>query len=407
MKKGEKFSVPISLYVHVPFCAGTKCDYCDFYSVPVAYNNGPEDPRIGRFIDMLLWDAGEQLDFFKPCYVPTLYVGGGTPSVLGCAGIKRLLLGLLNLIARYSPLPPEEVTIEANPESAGEAFLAAACEGGADRLSLGIQTFYGPSRMAVSRFGDEKLLHSILALAGEYFPGSFSADLITGLPLQTGQIAHDDIAALLYHKPSHVSYYALTIESGTPLAKRVANDEIAVPMGEVADNLWISGRDALLDAGYFQYEVSNFCRNGKESHHNLQYWLMQNWLGLGPSASGTVIDEGTGTAQRFTNASVLNLWLERGAGAAPPGSLEILDASTLMRETLLMGFRLAKGPDTQAFRRRFGKEIEESIPATIEKWRNKELFRSDVTALNEDGLLFLNRFLADAFGELEELGRRS
>ena len=396
--------ISISLYVHVPFCIEAKCSYCDFYSVPVAHNNGPIEPRIERFIDMLLLDAGEQLQSFKPDQVPTLYIGGGTPSVLGAAGIKRLLCGLLDLISRYSPLPPGEVSVEANPESASEAFLAAAREGGANRLYLGIQTFSGPSREAVGRAGEEKLLHRALALAARYFPGVFSADLISGLPLQTLQIARDDIAALLSHKPAHVSYYALTIEKGTPLAELIANAETTVPEGEEADNLWISGRDALAEAGYCQYEVSNFCLQGKESRHNLRYWLMQNWLGLGPSASGTVIDEGSGTARRFTNVSDLDLWLDRGAGAAPPGSLENLDASTLMKETLLMGFRLAKGPDAQLFKHRFGKSVEESIPLTIGEWRSKGFLQNDIAALNEDGLLFLNRFLADAFDELVDVG---
>ncbi|MCL2602759.1 MAG: radical SAM protein, partial [Treponema sp.] len=241
-----------SLYVHIPFCAGL-CDYCDFYSValPQGFSSGRKtlshDSRIERFIDVALADAQQLFAEYKPAALPSVYIGGGTPSVLGAAGIRKLLGGLLQIARRYCP-PPDEVTVEANPESADEAFLAAVRESGATRLSLGVQSFYAPSRRAVGRFGSddsssgETMLHRRLALAADYFPAAFSGDLISGLPLQSEKILLDDIAALLSYSGGHVSLYALTVEPGTPLAAS-GTAKALLPPQDKADDLWICGRD--------------------------------------------------------------------------------------------------------------------------------------------------------------------
>lgn len=392
-----------SLYVHVPFCVGQKCDYCDFYSLPV--DSG--DHRPARYIGALLAEAERIFEMYRPEYVPTLYLGGGTPSALGAAGIKRLLAGLLGLVARYSLLLPTEITVEANPESADEAFLASAREGGATRLSLGVQSFHAASRKAVNRVRDtanftedDGLLRGRLALAAEYFPSAFSADLLSGLPYQNERVLLDDIAALLSYKPAHVSLYALTIAEGTPLARKINGSRL--PQGDEADRLWLCGRDSLEKNGYAQYEVSNFCLPGKESLHNIRYWRMKNWLGLGPSASGTIIRGNTG--QRFTYPPSVDDWDGKMPGGV--GFLtEELDPLTLVKETMLMGFRHINGPDEKLFLDRFGSRhgggIEGIIPKTIGAWRERGLLREDRAALTKEGLLFLNAFLLDAFQEMD------
>ena len=428
--------IETSLYIHIPFCAGGKCDYCDFYSVP--FNDG--DSRPGRFIEKLLLEAEQVLNSFRPARVPTLYIGGGTPSSLGSAGILRLLRGLSGLIGRFSP-PPEEITLEVNPESADEAFLAAAREGGATRLSLGIQSFYGPSRRAVHRNpppgwagfppglgmepgADETFLRGRLALAAAYFSAAFSADLMSGLPLQNKSILLDDVAALLSYRPAHVSLYALTLEPGTPLALKAASSSAAsfsatpsfLPGRDEADDLWLCGRDALEKSGYGQYEVSNFCLAGKESRHNVRYWRMQNWLALGPAASGTIIDDATGTGFRYTVPPDVDAWLEmppellsaaitgRRSGGRAYACFPIteeLDSPTLIKESFLMGFRYTEGPDEDLFHRRFHREILDLIPKTKSVWRERGLLRKDKAALTKEGLLFLDPFLLDAFQELD------
>ncbi|MDR2071478.1 MAG: coproporphyrinogen III oxidase family protein [Treponema sp.] len=371
-----------SLYLHIPFCAGS-CGYCDFYSLPVR----PGGPGLEAFIDALLGDVRDYLARFAVNRVPTLYLGGGTPSVLGAARITRLLAGLRSLL----PAWPEEVTVEANPESADAAFLRACWECGVSRISLGVQTFYEPSRRLVHRVGEGSLLPERLSLVSALFPGAFSADLMSGLPGQDETVLLRDIETLLAFNPAHISLYALTADPKLP----------GSPPDDEADRLWLLGRDALEKAGYAQYEVSNFSRPGKRSRHNIRYWRMENWLGIGPAASGTVIDDHKGTGLRYT--------VKADAGAYPaPGfaehdggiTFEFLDRPTLIKETFLMGFRYTEGPDRELFKTRFGTEPEALIPRTVERWRKRGLLEGGKTALTPGGLLLLNPFLLEVFEEL-------
>jgi oxygen-independent coproporphyrinogen-3 oxidase len=398
--------VTASLYIHVPFCSGC-CDYCDFYSLPVQ----KEDPRLSLYIERILSDAEAGLSRYGIGHIPTVYIGGGTPSVLGAGGISRLLRGLGSLLAGKDT---GEITVEANPESAGRDFLAAALEGGATRLSLGVQSFHEASRRAVHRTGDGRLLPERLKGALEIFPGAFSADIISGLPFQDETVLLEDLEKLLSYGPGHVSLYALTVEEGTPLAEksgRAARQDRrhgyrqgrGLPSPDEADRLWIRGRDFLEEAGYGQYEVSNFCLPGKESRHNIRYWHMENWLGLGPGASGTFVYEGNGGGEarglRRTVVPDADLWLRGNTEELE--TEEALDTPTLIKETILMGFRYLRGPDTALFRRRFTRDIDRVIGRTMARWREQGLMRTDRAALTRAGLLLLDRFAVEAFEEME------
>ena len=386
-----------SLYIHVPFCRSF-CDYCDFYSVFLD-SSGEGRALMERYIDTLTGDARRLFRTLPPSRVPTVYIGGGTPPVLGPDGMGRLLAALNGLLP---PAEDREWTLEANAESLDRAFLRVCREGGVNRLSLGIQSFSPHSRTLVHRGGGVEAIKHGLDLAAEFFPANFSVDLMAGLPGQDSGVLLGDIKRVLAFHPAHVSLYALTLEEGTPLWDR--RGELAPR--ETADSLWITGRDALEGAGYGQYEVSNFSLAGKESRHNLRYWMMKNWLALGPSGSGTLIDEGRGTGLRFSWPADLESWLSSGGssrGVLP--AAETLDRLTLMKESLLMGFRCTRGPEAGLFARRFGLSLEEAVPQTLAKYRDRGLAvpgdRGEGWALSKEGLLFLDPFLVEAFGELD------
>jgi oxygen-independent coproporphyrinogen-3 oxidase len=398
---------PCSLYLHVPFCAGL-CDYCDFYSIPVAAS----DPRIDRFVDALLSDAEYTVTAFGLRRLPTLYIGGGTPSLLGPQRIGRLLAGLRSILPEF----PGELTLEANPESAGGPFLEACREGGVSRISLGVQTFHEPSRRRLHRLGPASLLPERLRLVRSLFGSSFSADLITGLPGQDRRVLLDDLEKLLAYEPGHVSLYALTVEAGTPLEEALRRGRVRLPDADTADRLWLLGRDTLVQAGYGQYEVSAFALPGQEAAHNIRYWRMENWLGLGPAASGTVIDDQEGRGRRYTVTADLDAYLAAPVEARSPApssrgnphlSVEDLSSLTLMEETCLMAFRYIEGPDLGLFTRRFRRELPECIPGTLSRWRSRGLLRPERAALTPEGLLFLNPFLAECFEELAGKGART
>jgi oxygen-independent coproporphyrinogen-3 oxidase len=225
---------------------------------------------------------------------------------------------------------------------------------------------------------------------------------MTGLPFQDQEVLLQDIEAALFHRPGHISLYALTLEEGTPLAE--AGDGAGLPEGDEADRLWVLGRDALDAAGYAQYEVSNFSLPGRQSLHNARYWRMENWLGLGPGGSGTLIDDETGTGLRRTFKPDLDLWLDRGASRSPPWVEEFLDRRALMEESILMGFRRLDGPDTVLFEKRFHRSLQSLIPATLGRWEDRGLLQTRPLALTRQGLLFLNAFLGEAFLEMRDAG---
>jgi len=388
-----------SLYIHVPFCS-QKCDYCDFYSIPVASNLAAQ-ALMDSYIDAVLGDIEDQINLFNVDNIPTVYIGGGTPSVLGAERVTRLLSSIKTPLTTGMGAAPVEFTVEANPESTDEAFLRACVEGGVSRISLGVQSFYEATRKAARRTGSRDQLENVLALAGRYYPDRFSADLVTGLPFQSEAVIMEDIKTLLSFRPAHISMYSLILEPQTPLGKAVKQGAVSLPPPDETDRLWIAGRDLLESSGFRQYEVSNFALPNKASAHNIRYWRMENWLGAGPAASGTIINDETGTGRRFTYPADIESYIRLPRPRINHAIAEELGGTDLIKETLLMGFRYCEGPDKALFKQRFGREIEDAIPRTIALWSKRGFFQTGQTLKpSKQGMLFLNGFLRDAFDEL-------
>jgi len=374
----------ISLYIHIPFCDSParngKCDYCDFFSESVKnYNKN----FLKHYIYALVNDIKQQIEFFKIKEIPTVYIGGGTPSVLGeQIGILFDELKKINLILNQS-----EFTIEVNPESLNREFISICLQGGVNRISLGVQTFNEVSRNAVNRFGNKKTIMDALKLIKD-FPIKLSVDLITGLPYSNIITIKEDIKCLLDYSPDHISLYNLTIEEGTPLAKNIKKKKVKQPDTDLCDTLWITGKEMLLEAGFIHYEVSNFALQDNFCRHNIRYWQMNNWIGVGPAASGTIINENTGTGKRYTYKPDIKTYLKEPS--IKNAECEELDKIALIKESFLMGYRFFKGPDPRLFLKRFDCSINDIIPQTLKKWEEK------------DKMLFLNSFLSDAFTELDK-----
>ena len=387
-----------SLYIHVPFCR-QKCDYCDFYSVPVTPDTDSQ-ALMDSYIDAVLDDIEDQINLFGVNGIPSVYIGGGTPSVLGEKRVTRLLSSVKTLLTNLG-LRPDEFTLEANPESTDESLLRACVEGGVSRISLGVQSFHEASRRAVHRTGGRVQIENAFALITRYYPDNFSADLLTGLPFQTEAVITEDIKTLLSFRPAHISLYSLILEPKTPLGKAVKQTTVTMPSPDEADQFWITGRDLLENAGYCQYEVSNFSLPGKTCAHNIRYWRMENWLGAGPAASGTIINDETGAGKRLTYPADIESYISMPRPRINHAIIEELDRTDLIKETLLMGFRYCEGPDKELFKQRFGREIEDTIPKTIALWNKRGFFQTGQGLKpSKQGMLFLNSFLRNAFEEL-------
>lgn len=386
----------LSLYVHVPFCAA-KCRYCDFFSVPV---DGASGGMAARVVEQTLAQLDRFLDRAPAVRFATVYVGGGTPSVLPPSLLGRLL-------GRLAELRPSEWTVEANPESLDRAFLETCGRAGVTRLSVGLQSMDERLLAVLGRPGTAADNLRALDLMGRTWRGDASFDLIAGIPGQTPKSTISDVR--MAAGTGHASLYSLTVEPGTPLAGLVRSGGVTLNARDRDDELWLEGRAALEDAGLHQYEVSNFARTGKECLHNLRYWRLEPYLGIGPGAVSTLPPDlataltGTGNdgaVVRLENPRDIGVFLggPEAPGGAPWGiATEAVASPAFVLETLMVGLRLVDGIGADSFRRRFGQGLDLLAPGLWEGWIARGLAAADPgrLRLTDRGLLVLDTLLGE------------
>lgn len=263
----------VGLYVHIPFCAA-KCSYCDFYSL--AHREDKMDDYCAALTahlrEVAPRMAGQQVD--------TVYFGGGTPSYLGP---KRLAALLKTIRKGYALTADAEITLEANPDSAGDAkALKILRKAGFNRLSLGAQAMDDEMLRAIGRIHTAAQVQEAVSAARSAGFDNVSIDLMYGLPGQTMEHWQRTLESAIALGTDHVSAYGLKVEEGTPLWQR--RDSADLPDDEAQADMYLWAVEALAAAGYAQYEISNFARPGRESRHNLRYWRMAPYAGFGPGA---------------------------------------------------------------------------------------------------------------------------
>ncbi|OBI97835.1 coproporphyrinogen III oxidase [Mycobacterium alsense] len=322
---------PFGLYVHVPFCI-TRCGYCDFNTYTPAELGGVNPDAWLAALGRELEGAAARLG--GPT-VDTVFVGGGTPSLLGGQRVAKLL-GMVR--DQFALAPDAEVTTEANPESAWPDFFAAIRDAGYTRVSLGMQSV-SPRVLGVldrihtpNRSADAA--REALAAGFEHV----SLDLIYGTPGESDDDLLRSVDTAVETGVDHVSAYALVVEEGTALARRVRRGELAAPDDDVLAHRYELADARLSAAGLTWYEVSNWCRPGGECRHNLGYWDGGEWWGAGPGAHGYV------GATRWWNVKHPNAYAASLAdGALPVSGFEQLDADALHTEEVLLKIRLRQG----------------------------------------------------------------
>lgn len=353
--------MPLSLYLHIPFCS-VRCAYCDFNTYaglddlvrPYAEALRAEIGTVGQA-------AGGEAE------VHTIYFGGGTPSLLP----PEVAAGLLSSIYRAFRVRPNcEITFEANPESASQAWMSAIRGAGANRLSVGVQSAQPHELRFLDRRHSFEEAACVVHRARRAGFDSVNLDLIYGLPDQCLEDWIDSVHRSLSLEPDHLSLYSLTLEHGTPLRARFEAGLFPAPDPDLAADMYESAADALGAAGYRQYEISNWARDGGRAGaqadeglpahaclHNVQYWRNLPYLGLGAGAHGSA------RGWRYSNVLSPRAYVERMREAAqvePPCSPAVaerraIDRDTEMDETLMMGLRLTdEGIVFDRFRERFG-----------------------------------------------------
>lgn len=390
----------ISLYVHVPFCR-QKCDYCDFFSIPSnrASCVCPDE----EYVRSVLNEIRFYVKKYSVSRWKTVYIGGGTPSQLGAKLLFELVSGIKSAV---SDKTADEFTVEMNPEDLTEDILNSAQKAGVDRISTGIQALDQKALDNVNRHCPLQTAISSLELLQKKWKKKLSVDFIAGLPGQTYSSFKKQFETVFNFKNiDHISLYSLTLEENTPLYKKIESGKIKWSQ-QKTDRMWILGRKILKENGFIQYEVSNFARTGAESLHNKVYWHLENYIGCGSGACGSVYGE---VSERWTNTCSIknyeNFWLDFNPESEIPESIrqvEKIDLQTQEFEWIMMGFRLLEGVCSEEFKKRFGKSLEERIgvkDGLFFEWSKKHLARSykkdgkTFYALNERGLMLLNLFL--------------
>jgi oxygen-independent coproporphyrinogen-3 oxidase len=342
----------IGLYVHIPFCR-SRCAYCDF-----ATSTGL-DSLLPRYVAALRREIESWPDA-PP--VGSLYLGGGTPSLLTPIEVETIVGSVSR---RFSLLPTAEITLEANPGDLDRPRLAELRERGVNRLSLGVQTFDDALLRIIGRRHDAAEAIAALGSARAVGFDNVSLDLIFGLPGQTldGWRATLDTARNL--APEHLSLYCLTVESGTPLASWISAGTTTVPDDDAAAEMYEATIDSLAES-YEHYEISNWARRDPRrdlrAQHNLRYWRNQPYIGVGAAAHSSF------GGRRFHNANGPAEYIRRiedGWAPVEADDTEVTTPDLAESETLMLGLRLAEGVERDSYRSRFGVDLASRHAATI------------------------------------------
>lgn len=321
------------LYLHVPFCLG-KCDYCAFYSVP-------HDPAaVDRYIEAIQTEHAAALAAYPSlASVRTIYIGGGTPTVLSIRQLESLA-ALLSCRAALPPATVGEWTVEANPGTVDLGKLQALRRAGVNRLSLGIQFLDDTVLKSLGRLHTVADAVAAWDWAGRAGFGNRGLDLIACIPGVSLARWKRVLREAVQMEPSHVSVYALTGEEGTRLAARLRARAVR-PLADSAQLAMLHAAESILGAaGYRHYEISNYAKPGFECRHNLSCWRSENYIGLGCAAASRV------GARRWTNRSDLQAYLAGvAASGLPPREEEALTPRTDAAERLVFGLRVDEGVD--------------------------------------------------------------
>jgi oxygen-independent coproporphyrinogen-3 oxidase len=358
-----------SVYVHIPFCIA-KCNYCDFNSfvLPVY------DRRVDEYLKALQIELELLRQKIDLSEVETIYFGGGTPSILGAQKLIKLLDCLANTV-NFSKI--KEITIEANPGTLDSSKLLWLKKAGFNRLSIGVQSFNNRLLHLMGRVHDASEAFKTVQIAREVGFNNINIDLIYGLPEQSLSVWKDTIDKTLCLNPEHISAYGLLIETNTPWGTAEKVGKLMLPDEDVVYYMYQYVIDRLNAEGYKHYEISNFCKVGKESMHNTIYWENKYYLGIGCGAASHYDNK------RYYNLTNLDQYLncikER---KLPLKEIINLTQEDIISETMFMGLRMIKGINIEDFVNRFN-------ISPFEKY-NKE-----INKLQEQGLIMHdNRFIS-------------
>ncbi len=344
---------PLSLYVHFPWCV-RKCPYCDFNS----HEAGGLLPEAG-YVDALIRDLDTELAAAGPREIISIFIGGGTPSLVSEAAISRLL----SAVGRRLNLSGDiEVTLEANPGTAEAERFSGYRQAGVNRLSIGVQSLDDTKLAALGRIHDAAEAKQAVSIARRAGFTNLNVDIMYGLPDQDVDAAAADLEAAIGLEPDHLSWYQLTIEPNTVFYKhtpRLPGDDETWAMQQ-------QGQERLAAGGFRQYEVSAWARPGREARHNRNYWEFGDYIGIGAGAHSKLTDAAAGTVVRTARHKLPLRYLERAGSDKVVTLKRTLDENDLTLEFMMNALRLPQGFSRDLFTERTGLPLQRIEPVMDE-----------------------------------------
>ena len=347
------------VYVHIPFCV-KKCDYCDFVSYA-------RPGRLGAYVDALVAEIKLTGVALPRVSADTVFFGGGTPSLLTGAQFTRILSALREA---FFIAPDAEITVEVNPGTASREKLAAYREAGANRLSIGLQSADDALLAAIGRIHTYAQFLNTLEYARTAGLSNINADVMHGLPGQTIGRYLGTLGRVADLGVGHVSAYALILEEGTPLDRRVAAGEIALPDPDLVADMQDAGVEFLEKNGFRRYEISNFAKPGFCCRHNCNYWDNGEYIGVGAAAHSCLRlpdpEIGAPCWTRWENEADLDKYFAASAEhRRPAAQTQRIPRDEERFETVMLGLRRISGLDKRAFFERFGTELWDAYPDAL------------------------------------------
>jgi putative oxygen-independent coproporphyrinogen III oxidase len=374
-------AAPKAVYIHIPFCTN-KCHYCDFNSYVL------KGQPVMAYLDALEREMEQTVKLHPPEDIETIFVGGGTPTVL----LPDQMEHFLKLVATYFPSsnPNLEFTMEANPGTTDEDKLAVMKAGGVNRISFGVQSFNNDLLAAIGRIHNTDDVYRSIANAKKLGFRNLSIDLMFGLPKQTVAIMQETLDAALALDLQHYSIYGLKVEENTLFHTLFHKNQLPLPSEEEEVDMYVMIMKRLNEAGYGQYEISNFAKPGYDSKHNSMYWRNRSYYGLGAGAHGYL------NRQRHVNVKSVQGYIDATGQGLP--LLEKTDVSKeeAMEDFMMVGLRLLEGVRGEDFIEQFGVTMESVFASTFDKFLKLKLLdrTSNGYKLSEQGVLLGNEVFA-------------
>jgi putative oxygen-independent coproporphyrinogen III oxidase len=370
-------AAPKAVYIHIPFCTN-KCHYCDFNSYVL------KGQPVMEYLDALEREMEHTVNLHLPAEVETIFVGGGTPTVL----LPDQMEHFLKLVGTYFPMnhPNLEFTMEANPGTTDEDKLAVMKAGGVNRISFGVQSFNNDILASIGRIHNTDDVYRSIENAKKIGFANLSIDLMFGLPKQTVEIMQATLAEALALDLQHYSIYSLKVEENTLFHTLFHKNQLPLPSEEEEVEMFLLIMRTLKEAGYGQYEISNFAKPGYSSKHNSMYWRNQFYYGLGAGAHGYM------NRYRHVNAKGIQEYIEASRQGLPVIEHFEVSQKEAMEDFMMVGLRLLEGVRQADFVEQFGVTMESIFAAPLEKFLKLKLMEQTTEGyrLSEQGVLLGN-----------------